>query len=60
MTAEQFAALPETITVHELRYRARRRGSRTRSVTLVTTLTDAEAYPPEALANLYETRWRVA
>jgi hypothetical protein len=59
MTAEHFAGLPETITVRELRYRVDRRGFRTRSVTLVTTLLDAEAYPLEALAELYGTRWRV-
>jgi hypothetical protein len=59
MTAEQFAGLPETITVRELRYTIARRGFRTRCVTLVTTLLDAEAYPAEALAGLYGTRWRV-
>jgi hypothetical protein len=59
MTAEQFAGLPETITVRELRYRVSQRGFRTRSVTLVTTLLDAEVYPLEALAELYGTRWRV-
>lgn len=59
MTAEQFAGLPETIVVRELRYQVARRGFRTQSVTLVTTLLDAEAYPLEALAELYGTRWRV-
>jgi len=59
MTPEQFAALPEAIAVRELRYRVSQRGFRTRSVTLVTTLTDAGAYPLEALADLYWTRWRV-
>jgi hypothetical protein len=59
MTAAQFAQLPETITVRELRYTIARRGFRTRCVTLVTTLLDAEAYPLEALAELYGTRWRV-
>jgi Transposase DDE domain len=59
MTAEQFAALPGLITVRELRYTIARRGFRTRCVTLVTTLLDAEAYPLEALAELYGARWRV-
>jgi hypothetical protein len=59
MTAEQFAELPETIVVRELRYRVSQPGFRTRSVTLVTTLLDAEVYPAGALAELYETRWRV-
>jgi hypothetical protein len=59
MAEEQFAALVGTIAVRELRYRIDRRGFRTRSVTLATTLLDAEAYPVEALAELYGTRWRV-
>jgi hypothetical protein len=59
MSAEQFARLPETITVRELRYEIRQRGFRTHSVTLVTTLLEAEVYPLEALAALYGTRWRV-
>jgi hypothetical protein len=59
MTAEQHAALPEYVVVRELRYRVRRPGFRTRSVTLVTTLLDPERYPPEALAELYAARWQV-
>ena len=34
-------------------------GRRTRKVTLVTTLLDAEAYPADELAEVYGTRWRV-
>jgi len=59
MTEEQYAALPETLSVRELRYEVGRRGFRTRTVTLVTTLLDAEVYPLEALAALYGARWRV-
>lgn len=59
MTAAQFAALPESITVRELHYKIARRGFRTRCVTLVTTLLDAEVYPLEDLAELYGTRWQV-
>ena len=59
MTAEQYAALPETLIVRELRYQVGRPGFRTRTVTLVTTLLDAELYPLDALAKLYGTRWRV-
>jgi Transposase DDE domain len=59
MTEEGFGALPESITVRELRYTVGRPGYRTRSVTLVTTLLDAELYPAEALAELYGARWRV-
>ena len=59
LTAEGFAALPETLVVRELRYRVGRPGFRTRAVTLVTTLLDAAVYPLEALAELYGSRWRV-
>ena len=45
--------------VRELRYEVGRPGFRTRTVTLVTTLLDAELYPLDALAELYGTRWRV-
>ena len=47
MTAEQYATLPATIEVRELRYWTRQRGFRTRVVTLVTTLLDADLYPLE-------------
>jgi hypothetical protein len=59
LDAAAYLALPETILVRELRYRIEAPGFRTREVTLVTTLLDATAYPAEALANLYATRWRV-
>lgn len=59
MTAEEYATLPETLAVRELRYEVGRPGFRTRTVTLVTTLLDAALYPLEALAGLYGVRWRV-
>jgi IS4 transposase len=54
-----FAALPETITVRELRFTVAVRGRRTRVITLATTLLDAERYPAAALADLYGRRWQV-
>jgi hypothetical protein len=59
MTPAQYAALPESIVVRELRYAVGRRGFRTRQITLVTTLLDAVTYPLEALARLYRRRWEV-
>ena len=59
MTAEDYAALPETLTVRELRYWTKKRGFRTRVVTLVTTLLDAAEYPLEELAALYGRRWEI-
>lgn len=38
MSAEQYASLPDSITVRELRYEINRKGFRVRTVTLVTTL----------------------
>jgi len=59
LAPEQYAALPESLVVREVRYKIRRPGRRTREVTLVTTLLDAEAYPAAALARLYGLRWSV-
>ena len=59
MKEEDYARLPETLMVRELRYEVGRPGFRTRSVTLVTTLLDAEVYSAESLAELYASRWRV-
>jgi IS4 transposase len=59
MTAEEYAQLPASIIVRELRYTIRERGRRTRVVTLVTTLLDAEHYSAQELARLYGLRWRV-
>jgi Transposase DDE domain len=59
MTQEKFAALPESLILREIRYRVGRPGFRSETVTLVTTLLDAELYTVEALAELYGTRWRV-
>ena len=59
MSEAEYRALPESIVVRELRYRIEVPGFRTREVTLVTTLLDAEVYPADELAELYGTRWRV-
>jgi hypothetical protein len=50
--------LPE-LPVRILRYSLRRAGYRTRSLTLVTTLVDAQLYPAEELALLYAKRWQI-
>jgi len=59
MTAEEYAALPDSIVVREVRFPVRIPGYRTREVTLVTTLTDAKRYSARALARLYAKRWQV-
>jgi hypothetical protein len=59
MTAEQYASLPPTLRVRELRYRLLRKGQRTLCVTLATTLLDAFRYPQEKIIDLYKVRWSV-
>jgi Transposase DDE domain len=59
LSAEQFAALPDRLTVRLLRIKPTLKGFRPRSLVLVTTLLDPVAYPAEALAALYLQRWGV-
>jgi hypothetical protein len=59
MDDETYAALPPTLVVRELRFITRQIGHRTRQITLVTTLLDADAYPKADLAELYLSRWRI-
>lgn len=59
MKREEFAALPESLVVRELRFRTKIKGCRTREITLVTTLLDPERYPDYELMDLYRTRWEV-
>src|SRR4029077_10254317 len=54
-----YAALPATVCLRELRYQVNRRGSRTQEVTLVTTLLDVELYAADELATLYGQRWQI-
>ena len=57
MTAEQYALLPATLLVRELRYRIARKGQRTLCVTIATTLLDPALYPKEKIEALYDVRW---
>jgi hypothetical protein len=59
LTAEQYAALPASLRVRELRYRIRLPGRRSKEVTVVTTLLNHRRYSRRALAWLYGLRWRV-
>jgi hypothetical protein len=59
MAPEDYAALPEKLVVREIKWRIRRADRRVREVILVTTLLDAERYPAEEIAKLYELRWQV-
>ncbi len=59
MSREQFAALPDSIVVRELRYAIHEKGFRPKQITLVTTLVDVDVYPLETLANLFRQRWEI-
>ncbi len=58
MTAEQYATLPEVLTLREIRIRVAAPGLRTKSLVVVTTLLDAEKYTSEEIASLYRRRWQ--
>jgi hypothetical protein len=51
--------VPKELIVRVLRVQASVPGFRTKSVTLVTTLSDAQDYPASELAELYLRRWRI-
>jgi hypothetical protein len=59
MDAATYAAVPESITIRVVRQAVTQRGYRVRSVTVLTTLLDADTYPKEAIADLYHKRWHV-
>jgi len=52
-----YRALPDAITVREVRFRVEQAGFRTRSVVVVTTMLDPEQASREDLASLYRARW---
>jgi hypothetical protein len=59
MTEELYNTLPEWLYLRALRVDVRQRGFRTKQLVLVTTLTDAGAYPAADIAELYRRRWQV-
>jgi hypothetical protein len=59
MSAEMYAQMPESLTLRELEFTVVEPGRRTQTLTVVTTLTDPQAYPSEKIAGLYGCRWNV-
>jgi len=53
MDEQTYAAIPDTLTLREMRYCVVRPGYRARVLTVVTTLLDAEAYSRHDIAQLY-------
>jgi hypothetical protein len=58
MSGEQYATLPDELTLREVRIHVAQKGFRTKSLVVVTTLLNAEEYPPEEIALLYRRRWQ--
>lgn len=57
MSEQLYAQIPETMTLREMRFQVTVPGRRSETLTVVTSLTDADAYPPEDIATLYGYRW---
>jgi hypothetical protein len=58
MDEETYRALPDTVTVRELRVSVRRPGYRVRELIVATTLVDERRYAKEVIAELYHERWQ--
>ena len=58
MSVEQYVALPNELTLREVRVHVEQKGFRSKSLVVVTTLLDAEEYPAEEIALLYRQRWQ--
>lgn len=57
MDETTYAQIPETLVLRELRYNIVVPGRRTRTIDIITTLTDAAEYTREDIAQLYGFRW---
>jgi hypothetical protein len=57
MDEETYAQIPERLELREIRYNIVIPGRRTRSIDIITTLTDAVEYTKEEIAELYGFRW---
>ena len=57
MDQATYDSLPNELVLRELRFQVVEPGHRVQELTIVTTLTDAQAYSKEAIAELYGFRW---
>lgn len=57
MSETDYAALPDTLTLREVRVWVTQKGFRTKVIVVVTTLLDAEEYAAGEIAKLYRRRW---
>lgn len=54
-----YDTIPTTLELREIRYNVVEKGRRTKSLTVITTLTDPDQYTKEEIAELYGFRWNV-
>lgn len=57
MDEETYQQIPETLVLREVRFNIVEPGRRTKSLDIITTLTDAKEYTKEDIAELYGFRW---
>lgn len=57
MDEATYARIPATLQLREIRYNVVEPGRRTQSIDVITTLTDAQEYAKEEIAQLYGFRW---
>ena len=57
MDQETYDSIPDTMEMREIRYNVVEAGFRSQAITIATTLTDAEVYSKEDIAELYGFRW---
>jgi hypothetical protein len=59
LSRRAYAALPQTLTLRQIQWRVDRPGSRSRWITVITTLLDPKKYPAQEIAALYLQRWQI-
>jgi putative transposase len=57
MDEETYARIPQSLELREIRYNVMEPGRRTKTIDVITTLTDAIEYTKEDIAELYGFRW---
>jgi hypothetical protein len=57
MSQEQYDQIPETLTLREVQFDVTAPGCRVETLTVITTLTDPQAYSRNDIADLYGFRW---
>lgn len=59
LSAEEFNALPDSLSLRQIKLQPKIKGFRIQTIILVTTLLDPKAFPAQALGELYFQRWSV-